>query len=69
MKELSLGEITAHRQWRALSAALDELTYRAPAEEPAANVEAARFAAAIPKSVRSPFDPRRRLRADFSRPP
>ena len=48
MKELSLEEVLRIAGGVPLSAALDELTYRAPAEEPAANVEAARFAAAIP---------------------
>jgi hypothetical protein len=48
MKELSLEEVLRIAGGVPLSAALDELTYRAPAEEPAANVEAARFPAAIP---------------------
>jgi hypothetical protein len=47
VKELSLEEVLRIAGGVPLSAALDELTYRAPAEEPA-DVEAARFPAAIP---------------------
>jgi len=50
MKELSLEEVLRIAGGVPLSAALDELTYRAPAELPPANVEAARFPAAIPNS-------------------
>ena len=53
MKELSLEEVLRIAGGVPLSAALDELTYRAPAEEPA-DVEAARFACLIRPS---PFDP------------
>jgi hypothetical protein len=48
VKELSLEEVLRIAGGVPLSAALDELTYRAPEELPAAGVEAARFAAALP---------------------
>ena len=47
MKELSLEEVLRIAGGVPNSAALDELTYRAPAEEPV-DVEAARFPAAGP---------------------
>ena len=47
MKELSLEEVLRIAGGVPLSAALDELTYRAPAEE-VADVEAARFPVANP---------------------
>ena len=49
MKELSLEEVLRIAGGVPLSAALDELTYRAPEEGPPADVEAARFPAAVPR--------------------
>ena len=48
MKELNLEEVLRIAGGVPLSAALDELTYRAPAEEPVPDVEAARFPAVNP---------------------
>lgn len=48
MKELSLEEVLRIAGGVPLSAALDELTYRAPADGEPADVEAARFPVAIP---------------------
>jgi hypothetical protein len=48
VKELSLEEVLRIAGGVPLSAALDELTYRAPEEQPAAEVDAARFCAAVP---------------------
>ena len=49
MKELSLEEVLRIAGGVPLSAALDELTYRAPEEQPAAIGEAARFPGAVPR--------------------
>ena len=49
MKELSLEEVLRIAGGVPLSAALDELTYRAPEDESPADVEAARFPAAVPR--------------------
>ena len=56
MKELSLEEVLRIAGGVPLSAALDELTYRAPEDEPPADVEAARFPVA---RHRPPIDERR----------
>jgi hypothetical protein len=48
VKELSLEEVLRIAGGVPLSAALDELTYRAPADEPPVDVEAARFPATAP---------------------
>jgi hypothetical protein len=48
VKELNLEEVLRIAGGVPLSAALDELTYRAPAEEPVPDVEAARFPAVNP---------------------
>jgi hypothetical protein len=48
VKELSLEEVLRIAGGVPLSAALDELTYRAPEEQPVAEVDAALFAAAVP---------------------
>ena len=48
MKELSLEEVLRIAGGVPLSAALDELTYRAPEEPPAAGGDRARFPAAAP---------------------
>lgn len=49
MKELSIEEVLRIAGGVPLTAVLDELTYRAPEEQPAAGGEAARFPAAIPR--------------------
>ena len=49
VKELSIEEVLRIAGGVPLSAVLDELTYRAPEEQPAAGGEAARFPAAIPR--------------------
>jgi hypothetical protein len=49
VKELSIEEVLRIAGGVPLTAVLDELTYRAPEEQPAAPGEAARFPAAIPR--------------------
>ena len=49
MKELSLEEVLRIAGGVPLSAALDELTYRAPEDESPADAEAARFPVAVPR--------------------
>ena len=49
MKELSPGEVLRIAGGVPLSAALDELTYRAPEEHPDAHDEASHFPAAVPR--------------------
>lgn len=48
MKELSLEEVLRIAGGVPLSAALDELTYRAPEEQPAVERDGARFPATVP---------------------
>jgi hypothetical protein len=48
MKELSLEEVLRIAGGVPLSAALDELTYRAPEETAATDADRARFPAAVP---------------------
>jgi hypothetical protein len=48
MKELSVEEVLRIAGGVPLSAALDELTYRAPEEQSRVNADAARFHAAAP---------------------
>ncbi len=48
MKELSPEEVLRIAGGVPLSAALDELTYRAPEERPGADGDASRFPAALP---------------------
>lgn len=49
VKELSIEEVLRIAGGVPLSAALDELTYRAPEEQPAAEADAALFPAAVPR--------------------
>ena len=49
VKELSIEEVLRIAGGVPLTAVLDELTYRAPEEQPAAIGEAARFPAAVPR--------------------
>ena len=49
MKELSIEEVLRIAGGVPLTAVLDELTYRAPEEQPAAAGEAARFPVAVPR--------------------
>ena len=49
MKELSIEEVLRIAGGVPLTAVLDELTYRAPEEQPAAGGEAARFPEAVPR--------------------
>lgn len=49
VKELSIEEVLRIAGGVPLTAVLDELTYRAPEEQPAAGGEAARFPEAIPR--------------------
>jgi len=48
VKELSLEEVLRIAGGVPLSAALDELTYRAPEDQPAVERDGARFPAAVP---------------------